>query len=118
MPDKSFDFLSALAYAIVAISGASGGCLVVAHRAIRGRTVTLVLLTAYAFIGGVFAVAGIAALSLFGDTGQSIERLLLTGLIMGVSGSVALASANLSIRLILRRLGVEVDVSIKKIDRD
>lgn len=118
MPDKTTDFWAALAYAIVAISGASGGCLVVAHRAVRGRTVTSILLVAYAFIGGVFAVAGMAALALFGEISQSIERLLLIGLIMGVTGSVALASANLSIRLILRRLGIEVDVSIKKIGND
>ena len=118
MPDKSTDFWLALAYAIVGISGASGGCLVVAQRAVRGKTVTAVLLLAYAFIGGVFGVAGASVLSLFSEMGNSLERLMLMGLVMGVAGSVALASANLSIRLILRRLGIEVDMTIKKIGDD
>lgn len=115
MPDKLIDFWTALAYAIVAISGASGGCLVAAHRAMHGRAVTTVLLLAYAFIGGVFAVAGVAALLMLTDFSVSLERLLLIGLVFGAAGSVALAGANLSIRFILRRLGIEVDVSIKKI---
>jgi len=115
MPEKIVDFWSALAYAIVAISGASGGCLVAAHRAMRGRSITFILVLAYAFIGSAFAVAGMAALLLFTDFNVSFERLLLIGMIFGATGSVALAGANLSIRFILRRLGIEVDVQIKKV---
>lgn len=116
MPDKIVDFWTALAYAIVAISGASGGCLVAAHRAVRGRNVTAMLILAYAFIGGVFAVAGMAAVILLGWFNLNLERLLLVGLVFGIAGSVALAGANLSVRFILRRLGIEVDVQIKKLD--
>ncbi len=121
MPDKSTEFWTALAYAIVAISGASGGCLVVAHRAVIGQSVTGIHLLAYAFIGGVMSVAGMAALVLLGvvvDIGIPFEQLLLAGLLLGVTGCLALASANLSIRFILRRLGIEVDVNIKRIGSD
>lgn len=115
MPDKIIDFWTALAYAIVAVSGASGGCLVAAHRAMHGRAVTVMLLSAYAFIGGVFAVAGVATVLLFGGFDFTFEKLVLVGGVFGLAGSVALASANLSIRFILRRLGIEVNVNISKI---
>lgn len=117
MPDKILDFWTALAYAIVAVSGASGGCLVAAHHAIRGRSVTAMLLLAYAFIGGVFAVAGVAALLLFSPFQVTLERLLLIGMVLGVSGSVALAGANLSVRFLLRRLGIEIDIEVRRLDR-
>lgn len=117
MPDKLMDFWSALAYAIVAVSGASGGCLVAAHRVIRGRSITAMLLLAYAFIGGAFAVAGVAALLLFAPFQVTFERLLLIGVVLGVSGSVALAGANLSVRFLLRRLGIEIDIEVRRIER-
>lgn len=116
-PEQIIDFWTALAYAIVAVSGASGGCLVAAHHAIRGRSVTAMLLLAYAFIGGVFAVAGVAAMLLFSPFQITLERLLLIGMILGVAGSVALAGANLSVRFILRRLGIEIDVEVRRIER-
>lgn len=117
MPDKILDFWTALAYAIVAVSGASGGCLVAAHHVIRGRSVTAMLLLAYAFIGGAFAVAGVAALLLFSPFQVTFERLLLIGVVLGVSGSVALAGANLSVRFLLRRLGIEIDIEVRRIER-
>ncbi len=115
MPEKFVDFWIALGYIIVAIAGASGGCLVAAHHVMRGRTITAMLMLAYAFIGGVFAVAGMAAVVLLGWFDLSLERLLLVGMVFGAAGSMALAGANLSIRFILRRIGIEVDVQIKRI---
>lgn len=114
MPDKLLDFWTALAYAIVAVSGASGGCLVAAQRAMRGRSVTTMLVLAYAFVGAVFAVAGMAAVLLVTLFQIDFGRLVLIGLILGVTGTTALAGANLSVRFLLRRLGVEVDISVRR----
>ena len=119
--NKINDFWTALAYTVVAVSGASGGCLVVAHHVLRGRSVTGMHVLAYSFIGAVMSLAGLAAMILVGliaGINMPFEKLLIIGLVLGVAGCLALASANLSLRFVLRRLGIEVDVQIKKIDRE
>lgn len=115
MPDKLIDYATAVMYAIVAVSGAAGGCMVIANHALRGRNVTALLFVAYALLGAVFGIAGVAAMLLFAGIDATFEKLVLLGLFFGVVGSTALASANMSIRFLLRRLGIEVDVRIKRI---
>jgi hypothetical protein len=112
------DIGTALMYALVAISGATGGCIVAAHQVLRGRSLTLILIWAYALIGFAFGVAGMAALLLLTVFEPSLEKLLFVGLGFGIFGAVTLAGANLSAKLIMRRLGVEIDVSVKKIEGD
>ena len=109
--------MTALVYAVAAVSGASGGCTVAAHHILRGRPMAAMILCAYAFVGGVFGVAVIAAVYLYTDISFTVERLILTALGFGFFGSIALAGANLSARFLFRRLGIEVDVSVKRIER-
>lgn len=118
MPDKLIDYATAVMYTIVAVSGAAGGCMVIANHALRGRNVTALLFVAYALLGAVFGVAGIAAMLLFVGFETTFEKLILLGLFFGAVGSATLAGANLSIRFLLRRLGIEVDVSIKRMKRE
>jgi hypothetical protein len=117
MIEKFSAFGTELLYAIVAISGASGGCLVVAHRIIKGRRVSFVLLAAYAFMGSVFAVVGMAAMLLMLGPVLNVEQALIVGAIFGVSGSSALAASNLSVRFILKRLGIDIEITISKHDK-
>jgi hypothetical protein len=117
MPDKQISTFLAIIYVVASISGAAGGCLVVAHHVLRGRNVTHLFVAAYSFVGFVFGIAGVIVLSAM-DVNLTFERAVLFGLIFGASGSVALASANLSARIILRRLGVEVDIEVRRIRTD
>lgn len=109
--------LTAWAYVIAAISGTSGGCLIAAHHILRGRPIARMIIGAYMFIGAVFGVAGIAVMALFTDTNFDFNKLIIAGLIFGVVGSTALAGANLSARILFRRLGIEVDVTVKRTGR-
>ncbi len=116
MPDKQISNLLVFLYVIAAISGAAGGCLVAAHHVLRGRNVTALFVAAYGFVGLVFGLSGVIVVVLFTPIELTIERTILLGLIFGAVGSTTLAGANLSARIIMRRLGIEVDVSIHKID--
>lgn len=111
MIEQGFGWL----YAVVAISGAAGGCMMVVQKVLRGRNVTAVLMLAYTFAGLVFGVAGAAGLEIFTEWQPSFDRALLAGLMFGAIGAGSLAGMNLSARFILRRLGVEVDVSIRPV---
>ena len=115
MQDR-FNFWIAFLYTLAAISGAAGGCMIVAHQVLRGRSVTRMFIMAYAFIGLIMGLAGIAALTLLGID-LSFEYVLLAGLVFGAAGSSALAGANLSARFIMSRLGIEVDISVRRIDK-
>ena len=116
MPEKEISTFLAFLYVIAAISGAAGGCLVAAHHVLRGRNVTALFVGAYGFVGLVFGLAGVIVVASFAAIAMSLERTILLGLVFGIVGTTTLAGANLSARIIMRRLGIEVDVSIHKID--
>lgn len=115
MPEKSVGNLLAFLYVVAAVSGAAGGCLVAAHHVLRGRNVTRLFIGAYSFVGLVFGLTGVMVVAGFTNIELTLERTFLTGLIFGVVGSTTLAGANLSARIIMRRLGIEVDVSVHRI---
>ena len=117
MPQRIETWLAIL-YAVAAISGAAGGCMVAAHRVLRGRSVTGVFGAAYAFVGCVFALTGTIALVVFAGLTLSLERAILVGVVFGLVGAVSLASMHLSARFVFRRLGMEVDVTVRPIAKD
>ncbi len=118
MPEKSVGNLLAFLYVVAAVSGAAGGCLVAAHHVLRGRNVTRLFIAAYSFVGLVFGLAGVIVVAGFTSIDLTLERTILLGLIFGSVGSVTLAGANLSARIIMRRLGIEVDVSVHRINKE
>jgi hypothetical protein len=114
MVDKVLDAGLATLLAVAGISGGIGGCTIVAHNVLRGRVMTSALVAAYVFIGFVFGIAGtLMSTAVFGFA-PSFEKLVLINLFFGMAGSIALASANLSIRFLLKRLGIEVEVTVRK----
>ncbi len=115
MPEKSVGNLLAFLYVVAAVSGAAGGCMVAAHHVLRGRNVTRLFIAAYGFVGLVFGLTGVMVVAAFTSIELTLERAFLIGLIFGVVGSTTLAGANLSARIIMRRLGIEVDVSVHRI---
>lgn len=115
--EKFFEDSLAFLLALAAVFGGSGGCAVAAHKVLRGRSVSGVLLLAYAFVGIVFAVAGVISLRLFMGWQPTYESAILVCLMFGAGGASALAGANLSVRLILKRFNLEAEFTVRPIDR-
>jgi len=97
------------------VCGAVGGCVACIQHARTRRETVAAYAVAYIItgvFGGVMALA--AAMVLYpGVIGSWATLLLLTGS-SGVITSLALAAGNLSMRVILRRLGLEVVVTVTK----
>ena len=73
---------------------------------------------AYALIGILFGVLALAYGSVFGTDTTSIDDVIRTSAIAGSAGALVLAGSNLSARLILKRLGIEIEVTVRKKDED
>lgn len=114
----SKEYTLAFLYVVAAIAGASGGCLVASHRLLNGRNLTALVFAAYGFAGLVLGLTGVIVISVFTSIQLTLETTFLLGLIFGVTGSASLAGMNLSARFLMKRLGLEVDVSIKRIRND
>lgn len=108
------EYTVAFLYIVAAIAGACGGCLVASQRLLHGRNLTALIFAAYGFAGLVLGLTGVIVVSVFTTIALSIETAFLLGLIFGVTGSASLAGMNVSARFLMRRLGIEVDVSIKR----
>lgn len=118
MPPRLSDYGLTFLYALAAISGLAGGCMVAAHRVLNGRKMTLPFLAAYGFAGLVFGLTGTIVLVLVTGWTPDAERSILIGLVFGAAGAISLAGMHLSARFILRRFGIEVDVEIKRIGEE
>lgn len=114
MPERILEQITILLYALAAISGGLGGCAIAAHDVLRGGKPRLSFLLAYGIIGAVFGVLGLAYGSWFGMNNETTDHIIGNSVLIGAMGSAVLASTNLSARWVLKRLGIEVEVSIKR----
>ena len=114
MPERMIEHITTLMYALAAISGGLGGCAVAGHHILRGGTPRLSYVMAYGIIGVMFGVLVMAYGSAFGVETTSVDQVVGNGVIAGVVGTVSLASSNISARWVLKRLGVEVIVTVKR----
>lgn len=117
MPEKVTAYVTLLMYALAAISGGLGGCAVAGHQVLRGITPRVSYVVAYATIGIMFGVLALAYGALIGIN-QSMDTVIGSSVLAGAVGSITLASTNISARWILRRLGIEVQVTVRKRDSD
>ena len=109
------EYALAFLYVVAAIAGACGGCLVASHRLLNKENLTGMIFAAYGFAGLILGLTGVMVLAMFTDITLTSERTFLFGMIFGATGSASLAGMNLSARFIMRRLGIEIDVTIKRI---
>ena len=117
MDSKIGDFVVLLAYALAGISGAVGGCGAAGMHLLRPSnklTLRLVHLMAYAIIGFIagimFAAYGLAFRSDINTLAQVVPGAIMSG--FGIA--LALASTNFSTRWILSRLGIEVELTVRR----
>jgi hypothetical protein len=105
-------------YALAAISGGLGGCAIASHSILRGATPRVSYVLAYGMIGVVFGMLTYAYGTLAGVDTANIDSLIGASILAGASGSVTLASTNISARWVLKRLGIEVQVTVRRSDED
>lgn len=118
MPERLTEYVALISYAVAAISGGLGGCGVAAHQVLHGGRLRITYLVAYGIIGCMFGVLALAYGVFLGVGGQSIDSIIGSSIIAGAVGSVVLASTNISARWILKRLGIEVQVTVTRKDKD
>lgn len=113
---KIIDAGIAVAIAVALVCGGSGGCMVAAHRVLRGKKIAALLVLAYAFVGSVFGAVGILGFRIMGYE-TTTEIAMLISFMFGVAGAIALAGANWSTRLVLRKFGIEAEITFKPIPK-
>lgn len=101
-------------YAIATIAGALGGCAAGMHYYANAKTARAAFILAYVILGGIFGVVFFAGASVLNFSVASIHELVLYSLVAGSAGSVMLFSANWTVKAIFKRLGVEVEVTLRK----
>lgn len=114
MSARIVDWLTLVMYALAAISGGLGGGAVASHGVLRGQPPRSSYVIAYVIIGMMFGVLMLAYGSLFGADTASLDKLIGHAVLAGAVGSMLLASSNLSARWVLKRLGIEIEVTIKR----
>lgn len=118
VPDKVIEYITLLMYALAAISGGLGGCAAAGHHILRGQQPRASYVLAYGIIGVLFGVLALAYGGLFGAAVTTMDALIGQSVLAGAVGSITLASSNLSARWVLKKLGIEVVVSVRRRDED
>ena len=101
-------------YAIVAVSGGLGGCAAGCYYLTHEKRPRWAFAVSYMVLGMVFGVITFAILASYHFDVDSIHKLILYSLLGGTCGAVMLASANMTVRLLFRKLGVEIQLTMKK----
>jgi len=114
MPEKIIEHITLFMYALAAISGGLGGCAIASHNLIRGNPTRVSYFMAYGIIGVAFGILALAYNQFLGINAGDIDSVIGKSILAGAAGSVVLASSNISARWILKRLGIEVQVTVTR----
>lgn len=112
--DELKSLSAATLYALAIIIGMLGGCASGLYYYTHVQHARWGFVLAYILLGGISGVAtlaGAAALDLLPGT---VHQAVLLLLLSGSAGSIAIFSANWTVRLIFQRLGLEVQVTMRR----
>lgn len=113
------DWIVLLLFALAMVTGAVGGCSAAAVVAMQDkRKMQSALFVAYAVVGAVFAALVMAYGEAFGLHLSTLQEQIGASLIAGIAAPTVLAGQNFGIRFMLRRLGFEVEWTIRKSKSD
>jgi hypothetical protein len=110
------EFFVLCAYAIAGVSGAIGGCGAASVHLLRNERMVVTraaYAVAYALIGAIAGVLFAAYGLLFRPEMQSVAQVVPGAMISGLSMALTLAGTNISAKWILRRLGIELELTIR-----
>ena len=125
VPTEYADFLEGTSwhivlasYIIATLSGMSGAITVAAFQYVRGDHVAqwrAAIIAAYAVVGAAIGILTLASSAVFELPWHgSIYHLVFASFLSGVVGSAALLATNMGLMLIMKRMGVEVQVILRK----
>lgn len=101
-----------LLFALAAISGGLGGCTIAGQRLLTGQKMRFSFFAAYGIVGAAFGVLFAAYGWVVGDSHPT--DIIGPALIAGMSGALTLGSMNWTARIILKHLGIEIQVTMRK----
>lgn len=114
--DDTFRLSELIPFIGAIITGAIGGCVASVQHMKTGRTTYAAFAAAYSItgaFGGLMALAGIAVLSPEWIRGWG-ELLLVTGF-SGIATSLSLVAGNISMRFLLKKIGLEVTINVSRV---
>lgn len=114
--DENFVLKELIPFIAAIVTGAIGGCVASAQHSRAGRATYAAFAAAYAIagaFGGLMTLAGIAVFSPQWIEGWG-ELLLATGF-SGLITSASLAAGNFSMRLLLKKIGLEVTIKVSRV---
>lgn len=104
-------------YCVAAVSGGLGGCCVAAQHMLRdAHPIRFAFVFAYGIIGVFFGVL-FAAYGAF-IVGELLTDVIAPAMLAGAAGALSLGTVNGTARFILKRLGVEVIVTVRRNKKD
>lgn len=113
------EFTLTVLYAIAVVSGALGGCAAGIYYSQRSRRMfTFALFVAYTILGLMFGVVVFAGAMVAGYKLGTVHELVLHSLVGGFAGSLALFSANWTVKALFQRFGIEVEIQLRKTKKD
>lgn len=106
-----------LLYVIALVAGGLGGCAAASHYMLRNKEDSrpmAIYFIAYGVLGTFFGIGGFALHAFMGMPYNGPHQVVLFSLVYGFGGAAALAATNVSMKFLLRRLGIEVSVTVKQ----
>lgn len=117
--DISSSAVVMILYVIAAVSGGLGGCAAGCYYLTHDKRPRLAFAVSYALLGVVFGVITFAVISAYHFPElDSVHKAILFSIIGGLAGAVMLASANLTVLLLFRKLGIEIQITMRKSGED
>lgn len=101
-------------YALAAILGMLGGCASGLHYYTHVRHARWGFVLAYILLGGISGVGTLAGAAILDLLPHTLHAAVLLLLLSGSAGSLAIFSANWTVSMLFRRLGVEVQVTMRR----
>jgi len=104
-------------YATALVMGALGGCSIAVSKLIKQKRAEWLfsLLCAYALVGAFGALMGMALLAIFAPTLiASFAQVVFAGGAFGLCAAAGLFSANVVMRVVLKQLGIDVEIKISR----
>lgn len=123
MPDIDVNYFKTLGiatlYAIAAVFGMIGGCAAGVHYIASCKHPRLPFMLAYILIGGISGTAYFAVTKVFGIfVVATVDELILNCMIVGTLCSVAMFTANTTVSFIFKHLGIEVQITSRKLNQE
>jgi hypothetical protein len=116
MPKTILDAAETFLLAIFLVSGGLGGCAAASKFWANGAKFRWAIFFSYLILGVFFGVMSYGVHQIVGW--QSPSSAALSSGLIAFAGATIVTGSNISAKILLKKLGIEVDVNIKRVNRD